>query len=175
MGTVFLCYTSQKAEVSQKEPVPCLKQNPIPRFLLLNPQKGILYFLTDCFSANSTWEALLCCVRTPQGRKAPPWPYLSWALALQGFVYVFSHLHQSNSSALSMTIHVLSFAHALVFAGLCSHCILCCIISCNVLHCHLAYILHFSSAPGANRMVHDGQRALLVLMVSFWTFPLIPL
>lgn len=72
MWTVFLCYTSQKAEVNQKELVLCLKQNLIPRCLLFNPQKGILYFLTDCFSANSTSEALLCCVRTAQGRKAPP-------------------------------------------------------------------------------------------------------
>lgn len=39
----------------------------------------------------------------------------------------------------------------------------------------LVYMSHLSSAPGANMMVHDGQRALLVLMVSFWTFLLIPL
>lgn len=144
MGTVFLCYTSQKAEVNQKEPVPCLKQNLIPRCLVLNPQKGILYFLTDYFSASSTSEALLHCIRTAQGRKSPPWPYLSWALALQGFVHVFNHLHKSNSSALSTTVTYIvlhmhwSLQDCILCCILCCiiSCILCCIISCNALHCH---------------------------------------
>lgn len=52
MCTVFLHYTFQKTEVNQKEPVPCLKQNLVPKCLLPNPQKAISDFLTGYFSAN---------------------------------------------------------------------------------------------------------------------------
>lgn len=39
MWTVFLCYTSQKAEVNQKEPVPCLRKALSQNVCSLIPRK----------------------------------------------------------------------------------------------------------------------------------------
>lgn len=116
---------------------------------------------------DSVSEAVLRCVRISQGRRVPPWPCLSWAPVLQGFVHVFNHLHWSNSLGLSRTVHVHRYAYAWVFAGPWSDCILCCTISCNISHCHWLICHEFLQLPEqtlGSSVVHDGQRALLTLV-----------
>lgn len=123
---------------------------------------------------DSISEAALRCVRISQGGRVPSWPYLSWALALQALVHVFNHLLQSSSSGLSRTAHVHRYAHAWVFAGPWSACILCCTISCHISHCHWLICHEFLQLPEqtvGSAVVYDSQTVILVLVVSSCAFP----
>lgn len=72
MCTVFLCYTSQKAEVNQKEPVPCLKILSQDACSLIPRKQYRISLLVASQLIDSVSEAVLRCVRISQGERAPP-------------------------------------------------------------------------------------------------------